>query len=221
MNIIIVGGGRVGQRLTELLLPFGEIVVIETDKAQAEKLADAADVLVIVGDGGSLETLEEAGIAEADVLVGATGDDKTNLVVCELAKRYKIKRSVARIKEVKDEPVFEELGVSDAVLECDVVARVLAHSVFGLKDSELFNFINKLIPLKRKGEKLMWKLIKEDSPMLYKSIRDIKLPKGANILSLIRNYDLIIAEDKTLKEGDLILVIVEEQYISKIDRLFD
>ncbi|HIH98667.1 MAG TPA: hypothetical protein HA346_06705, partial [Thermoplasmata archaeon] len=158
---------------------------------------------------------------EADVLVGATGDDKTNLVVCELAKRYKIKRSVARIKEVKDEPVFEELGVSDAVLECDVVARVLAHSVFGLKDSELFNFINKLIPLKRKGEKLMWKLIKEDSPMLYKSIRDIKLPKGASILSLIRNYDLIIAEDKTLKEGDLILVIVEEQYISKIDRLFD
>jgi trk system potassium uptake protein TrkA len=221
MNIIIVGGGRVGQRLAELLLPYHRVVVIEKDKEQGEKLADMVDVLVIIGDGGSLETLENAGIADGDVLVAVTGDDKINLVACELAKNYKIKRVIARIKDKRDEAVFEELGVSDAILESDVLARIISYSILGIQDTSLFNFINKLIPIKRKKEKLIWMPIEESSPALDKFIKDLKLPKKCNIASIIRNYNLIMPEkDTRIEEGDLVLVVADEKFLPKISRIF-
>jgi len=72
MNIIIVGCGKVGYTLVEQL--GGEnhnITVIDTNEEKVNSITDDLDAMGIVGNGVSFQTLSEAGIDHADLLIAA------------------------------------------------------------------------------------------------------------------------------------------------------
>jgi len=74
MNIIIVGCGKVGYTLVEQL--GGEnhnITVIDTNEEKVNSITDDLDAMGIVGNGVSFQTLSEAGIDHADLLIAVTG----------------------------------------------------------------------------------------------------------------------------------------------------
>ena len=93
MFVVIVGGGKTGSHLAESLLAQGhEIRVIEGRNNVIERLREELPARVIViGDGSSPSTLENAEIDHADVLAAVTGEDESNLVICTLA-RFRIQR---------------------------------------------------------------------------------------------------------------------------------
>lgn len=97
MNVIVVGGGKVGYYLAETLLEHGhKPFVIETDKEICRKIANNLDIPVINGDGTTLGALESAGVEHCDAFVSVTGQDQVNLIACQLAKkRYGVERTVA------------------------------------------------------------------------------------------------------------------------------
>ena len=77
MNIIIVGCGKVGHTLVEKL--NGEnhnIVVIDEKEEKVKSITDELDAMGIVGNGVSNQTLKEAGITKADLLIAVTGSDE-------------------------------------------------------------------------------------------------------------------------------------------------
>lgn len=87
MNVIVVGGGKVGYYLAETLLEHGhKPFVIETDKEICRKIANNLDIPVINGDGTTLGALESAGVEHCDAFVSVTGQDQVNLIACQLAK---------------------------------------------------------------------------------------------------------------------------------------
>ena len=89
MKVIVVGGGKIGFYLTQTLLEHGhEPVLIEKDPDVCLRVANSLDLPVIQGDGTVLDTLENAGIRDCDALIGVSGQDESNLVACQLAKRY-------------------------------------------------------------------------------------------------------------------------------------
>lgn len=93
MNIIIVGCGKVGYTLVEQL--GGEnhnITVIDTNEEKVNSITDDLDAMGIVGNGVSFQTLSEAGIDHADLLIAVTGSDEQNLLCCVIAKRRDIVR---------------------------------------------------------------------------------------------------------------------------------
>lgn len=93
MNIIIVGCGKVGYTLVEQL--GGEnhnITVIDTNEEKVNSITDDLDAMGIVGNGVSFQTLSEAGIDHADLLIAVTGSDEQNLLCCVIAKRPEIVR---------------------------------------------------------------------------------------------------------------------------------
>ena len=70
MNIIIVGCGKVGYTLVEQL--GGEnhnITVIDTNEEKVNSITDDLDAMGIVGNGVSFQTLSEAGIDHANLLI--------------------------------------------------------------------------------------------------------------------------------------------------------
>ncbi len=101
MNIIIVGCGKVGQRLTEYLSNEAEhdITVIDLKNGIVSDLVNQYDVMGICGSGTRLATLLEAGIEEADILIAVTGSDEINLLTCLIAKKSGNCRTIARVRK--------------------------------------------------------------------------------------------------------------------------
>ena len=88
MNIIIIGCGKVGRTLAELLAAENHnITLVDESPARIQAIPESLDALRIVGNGASLKTLREALVEEADILIAVTGQDELNLLCCLIAKK--------------------------------------------------------------------------------------------------------------------------------------
>ncbi|QLD90944.1 Trk system potassium transporter TrkA [Natronomonas salina] len=101
MHVVIIGAGEVGTSIAESLDDSHDVVVIDVDQARADQLKYELDVMTLAGDGTSLSVLQEAGVADADMLIASTDDDRTNLVACETAKTVSDPFTIARVKSVE------------------------------------------------------------------------------------------------------------------------
>ena len=81
MNIIIVGLGKVGVKLTERLSKEDNInvTVVDTRREIIQTVVNTYDVMGVAGSGTSIDVLEEANVKKADVLIAAT-----NSVICQV-----------------------------------------------------------------------------------------------------------------------------------------
>ncbi|MGL4774178.1 MAG: NAD-binding protein, partial [Clostridium sp.] len=116
MDIIIIGGGKVGFTLAEHLSKEGDnITVIDQDSDVINKIADKMDVMGIKGNGTSLNILHEAGISTTDVLIAVTNSDEVNMLCSLAAKKLGAKHTIARVRtpEYSEELVMlkDELGI--------------------------------------------------------------------------------------------------------------
>lgn len=105
MQIIIVGCGKVGYTLVEQL--SGEdhnIVVIDIKEERVRSITDELDAMGIIGNGASYQTLLEAGIKQADLLIAVTNSDEQNLLCCVIAKKAGNCKTIARVRN----PIYHE-----------------------------------------------------------------------------------------------------------------
>ncbi len=85
---VIVGLGNVGYRtLEELRFATERLVAVERNPAGQFVESARTLVPVLIGDARIPDTLEAAGIAQADAVLALTADDPTNLEVGLIAKR--------------------------------------------------------------------------------------------------------------------------------------
>ena len=131
MNVIVVGGGKIGFYLSRTLLEHGhEPRIIELRKGLCETIANQLDIPVYCGDGSTLETLELAGITSADALISVTGQDQTNMVSCQLAKRlFNVPKTVARVNNPKNVEIMKKLGVDIPISTTSNIARLLEREI--------------------------------------------------------------------------------------------
>ena len=88
MNVIVIGGGKVGFYLCKTLLEHGhQPLIIERNKRTCEYASNQLDIPTINADGSTIEALTTANAAKADAVIAVTGLDQDNLVSCQLAKK--------------------------------------------------------------------------------------------------------------------------------------
>ena len=146
MKIIIAGAGEVGFHLAKLLsYESQEITLIDTDRDSLSYADNHLDIKVIKGDATSIAILKEAKIDRADLLIGVTASETTNITVCVLAKQLGAKRTIARISNTefikhKDEVGFTRFGIDELIspesLAASEIELLLNQSAF--KDSYEF-----------------------------------------------------------------------------------
>jgi trk system potassium uptake protein TrkA len=208
MNIIIVGGGKVGYRLASLLAEDKhEVAIIEKNRVTCEEIASKIDVLVIHGDGCESRYLEDAGIRKADVIAAVTGDDEDNIVICQLAKRkFNVPRTVARVNDPKNEHLFNVLGVDVPVNSTSIIAHIIE------EEASLDDFV-KLMTFKRGKLAIIRVDIQATSPGVNKPLKSLKLPPQSVIVSIVRGEDVFVPGGETiLKEGDDLIAITTIEY---------
>lgn len=102
LKIIIVGAGKVGFTLAQLLSGEGhDITIIDKNENSIRHASDALDVICIKGSGASPEVLKAAGVQSADVLLAATSLDEVNMLCSLAAKQLGVKYTVARIRDLE------------------------------------------------------------------------------------------------------------------------
>lgn len=98
MKIIIVGCGKIGSTLAHTLNEVGnDVVVIDKNAAKVKEVASKYDLLGIIGNGATRETLMEAGVDSAHMVIAVTGSDELNLLCCVMAKKSGCS-TIARVK---------------------------------------------------------------------------------------------------------------------------
>lgn len=110
MNILILGVGEIGYYLAEQLTgQQHNICIIEADEKAAAEANDKLDARVVEGNGALVSVLEDAGVSEADVFLGLSSHDNTNLVAASLARSLGAKRAIARVHSdvQKDQWLFD------------------------------------------------------------------------------------------------------------------
>jgi trk/ktr system potassium uptake protein len=116
MRIAIAGAGNVGQAIARSLLGAGhQVLLIERERRHFRPdLVAEADWMF--ADACEIDTLQQAGIQTADVVIAATGDDQANLVFAMLCKQeFGVRRVVARVNEPVNDALFTaEWGVDVA-----------------------------------------------------------------------------------------------------------
>lgn len=134
MNIIVVGGGKVGTEIIAALAKEGhDIVVVDTDPDVIKQITDDYDVMGVCGNGIICDNLIEAGAEDARLIICTTSQDEINLLCCVIAKKLGTRHSIARVRnpELLNQLDFmqSELGISALVnpdyYAANEIARVI------------------------------------------------------------------------------------------------
>ena len=121
MKIIIAGAGEVGFHLAKLLsYESQDITLIDSDKESLSYADNHLDIRALKGDATSISVLEDARVADSDLLIAVTSSETTNLTLCMLAKQMGSKRTIARISntefiENKETIKFKDLGIDELI----------------------------------------------------------------------------------------------------------
>ena len=135
MKIIIVGCGKVGQKLAEKLSQENvhDITVVDLRYNIVQDLTNQYDIMGVCGSGTSLDILTEAGVKDADLLISVTGSDELNLLTCFIAKKAGNCQTIARVRKPeygKELHLFkEDLGlamiINPELTAAHAIARIL------------------------------------------------------------------------------------------------
>ena len=112
MNIIICGAGDVGRHAAEVLgAGSNSITVVDRRQKKLDDVEDLLDVRTLVGDCTHADVLLQAGCAEADLFIAATGADEVNLLSASVSTGLGAGRTIARVQH---SAYFEERGLDYA-----------------------------------------------------------------------------------------------------------
>lgn len=208
MNIIIVGCGKVGYTLVEQL--SGEdhdIVVIDTNEEKVNSITTDLDAMGIVGNGVSFQTLKEAGIDRADLLIAVTGSDEQNLLCCVIARKAGHCKTIARVRNpiYNNEIAFlrEELGLA-MIINPELTSAAEIARIFQFPSAVKIDSFSK-----GKIELIHFRITKDCKLNNYQLIH-IRSTLKCNILVAMVTRDdevLIPKGDFIFHEGDVVAIV--------------
>ena len=215
MYVVIVGCSESGYHLSKALIAGGhEVVVVEKSPERFQLLNEELGSVALLGDGTAEATLKRAGVARADVVVSLTGADATNLVISQMTKHiFQVPRTMALIKDPKNEPIFHEVGVDVVVNSTHLVLASLEE---GIPGRPLVHLMNLRVP----GMELVSVSIPEDANIIGKPLNEIELPPNSFITLMVKKSGATLPTGRSVVEPEDELVAVvpegEEQILYDI-----
>lgn len=205
--VFIIGGGKTGAYLAGLLIKSGcDVRVLENRLQTFNKITkDLPKSCVIRGDGTDPTILEQAGIANANVLACVTGSDETNLVAASLAKfEYQVERVIMRINNPRNAWLCTpEMGVDAALNQSDLMASLI------VEEMSLGDMMT-LVRLRQGAVEIVEERIAADSQAANRPLSTLTLPMECNIAAIIRGTEVIIPNGSTvLQIDDEILAVIQ------------
>jgi trk system potassium uptake protein len=129
MNVVVMGCGRVGARISILLDHGGHrVTVIDTDSRAFRRLPADFKGNTVIGTGIDEDILRSAGIEFADAFVAVTNGDNRNIMAAQVARHvFNVPEVVCRIYDPVREDAYRRLGLTTVCPTTTIAAQVLDH----------------------------------------------------------------------------------------------
>lgn len=218
-RVVIAGGGNIGLRLALALEQTNQVKLIERNPQRAKVISEQLNkAIVLVGDAADEDLLLEENIDSVDVFCALTNAEEANILSAMLARRLGAHKVMALINRPSYAELIEAGSIDVAISPQQVtIGSLLAHVRRG--------DVVKVHSLRRGAAEAIEAIAhgsREESRVVGRSIEDIDLPKGSNIIALVRGDEVIIAHHDTVIEPDdhVILFMTDRRKIERIEKLF-
>lgn len=215
-RVIIIGAGRTGRFLAPMLDKEGiKVKIFDKDRERCRQAAELLDNgLAIYGDGTDIDLLEQEGIADADVVICLTDDDRLNLMLALIAKHLGAKKTIVRVSRIEYSDLMEKVGV-DIVLSTRLLSasEVLAFARRGGVVS-----VSLLEGAKAETVEV---IVQDGAPVAGKRLMDVRLPKECLVCAYVRDGEAYIPNGQSvLIAGDRIILFIQTEYSKKVMKYF-
>ena len=219
MKIIIAGAGAVGTHLSKLLArEHQDCVLIDADEERLAKMGEY-DVMTNCALPTSIKALKESGVQNADLFVGVTPEESTNINACILAHALGAKKTVARIDNYEYlspdlQQFFKNLGL-DSLIYPEVLAAIDINN--GLK----LSWVRQRWDVHNGALILLGIKLREQAEILNQPLKDLCGPDDPyHIVAIKRDGDTIIPSGlDELRVNDLAYFMTTREYIPYIRKI--
>ena len=220
MRIVIVGAGKLGYSIAELLANEEfDVVLVDQDETRLEAAKNTLDVLTVTANGASPITMNDPDIRSADILIAVTAGDEVNMVACILAKKHGITHTVARIRDMQflseaKEYLKENFDI-DLMLNPELItAREVYRILMTPAALDVEDFASGKV-------RLFETKVTRHSPLANIPLKDLKMPKAILAGMIFRDQRMIIPHgDDCLLPHDNAYFIGDPAEIEKFSETF-
>ncbi|MFB6168995.1 MAG: Trk system potassium transporter TrkA [Haloferacaceae archaeon] len=205
MRVIVIGAGQVGESIAADLAADHEVMVVERDPDRVEELTYDLDVLAVQGDGTSLSTLEEVGVADADMVIASTDIDETNIVACSTVAAISDAFTVARVKQTGYLETWQRsrhaFGVGLMVCTNLLAAKEIVRVVGLPAARDVEPFAGGLVQMAEFE-------VTEESEVAGHTVREADRYDALTFVGLFRGDEVVIPRGETrIRSGDRLVVV--------------
>lgn len=206
---LMVGGGVITHYLCEILENSGlSLKVIARDYKRCEELCTQwPKVDVIHGNISDRELLQEEGIKKADAFVALSDVDEENILLSLFAQEFCQGKLVTKINHADYDSVISRLELDTVVCPVNITADSIQRFVRAKRNAKGSNVetLYNIIPGQVEAAEF---IIKENSPVAGKPLREMKFKKGVLIVSISRGGEVIIPRGQdVIQAGDAVVVV--------------
>ena len=211
MYVIIVGCGRVGAELAQLLSNEGHnVVVVDKNRSAFERLGNTFNGLTSVGNGFDLELLKQVGAEKAGAFCAVTNGDNTNLICAQVAKTiFKIPKVLTRVYDPQRAHIYSALGL-DIISGTVLFAAMLRDKII---ESRFSSYL-----IESKDLSILEIEVKDK--LVGKSVLEVNVPGELLVAAIKRINEIIIPDSHTVvQEKDSLMAVVKVSSLNKIKHL--
>lgn len=215
-NIMILGGGRIGTQVAEMLEDEVNVKIVESNEERATELAERLKrSLVIHGEGSDIDLLAKEGIMDMDIFIAVSDDEEENIITCLMAKHLQVPKTIALVDNTDyvtlagtiglDVAVNKKLSAAQIILKFirqgDILSIATLHGV----DAEVIEFI-----------------AKKNSDITKKTLKDVSFPAGAIVGCVIRGDSVFIPVGSSkINPNDRVVVFTLPKSIPEVEKIFN
>jgi trk system potassium uptake protein TrkA len=111
--VLVAGCGRLGANIASVLSAQGkDVVVLDSNSTSFRKLSPDYSGFAIQGDATDIDMLTQAGIEKADIVVAATNDDNTNVMIAQIASKiFAVPKVISRLYDTEKAIVYQDYSI--------------------------------------------------------------------------------------------------------------
>ncbi|MEA3317951.1 MAG: Trk system potassium transporter TrkA, partial [Bacteroidota bacterium] len=215
-NVMILGGSRIGRRISLSLEKKFNIKLIENNKEKSAKLADElTNTLVINADGQDVDVLKDEGLSNMDIFIAVTGNSEVNILSCILAKKNGVKKTIAEVENMDYINISENMGVDTIINKKLITASRIYKYTLGAD-------VSSVKCLTGSDAEILEFIAKPKSKIVNILLRDLAFPKDAIVGGVIRDKKSFIADGNTeILPNDRVAVFALPSAVKKLEKLFN
>lgn len=211
MHAVIVGCGRVGAELAQVLEGRGyTVALIDKDpEAFEQRVLPGFSGKKLVGMGFDQEILEEAGIKGAEIFASVTRGDNSNIVSARIAKEhYNVPHVAALIYDPRRARLYERLNIPTVASVAWATDQILARVMPSVKSIEWTIGSGEVVVI----------AIPAPAKFIGRPVEDLRDPAKARVVAMTRFGATQVPDLKTLiQEGDIIHLAVDRSVLPEME----